>query len=148
MHIRGVPMFKTLENTPDRLGITMGTRPFQTTTATFDRASRKARFERTVFLIPRKPIEVAFDEVETITVVNQRTTGSQGMRVKSDNPLVQLKNGTRFWLSDPGSPADAATAVQQMREFLVLGQPESSPAVAAMTDQPIVAAHPSSAYRW
>src|SRR5262245_17017194 len=141
-------MFKILENTPDRLVIHMGIRPFQTTTATFDRASRKARFERTVFLIPRKPIEVVFDEIETITVVHQSMTGHQGMQVKSENPLVQLKDGKRFWLSDPGSPADAATIVQQMREFVVQGQPEGSPAMAAMTDQPIVAAHPSRSYRW
>lgn len=141
-------MFKTLESTPDRLAITMGIRPLQTTTATFDKASRKARFERTIFLIPRKPIEVAFDEIETITVVHQSTTGSQGMQVKSDNPLVQLKDGRRFWLSNPGSPADAATAVQQMREFVVQGLPEGSPAPAAMTEQPVVAPHPSRGYRW
>src|SRR5262245_14455456 len=141
-------MFKILENTPDRLVIHMGIRPFQTTTATFDRASRKARFERTVFLIPRKPIEVVFDEIETITVAHQSMTGHQGMQVKSNNPLVQLKDGKRFWLSDPGSPADAATIVQQMREFVVQGQPEGSPAMAAMTEQPIAAAHPSRSYRW
>jgi hypothetical protein len=139
-------MFQVLESTPDRLIIRMGTRPFQTTTVTFDRS--KARFERNVFAWKRRPIEVPLDDIESITVIEQTTTGAQGMQMRSDNPFVQLKSGQRFWLSDPGSPAAAAEAVQLMRGFIGHAGGADAGTVPATTDQPIVAPHPSRAYRW
>src|ERR1043166_8351483 len=100
-------MLQVLENTPDRLVVKTGVRPFHTTTATFDKSTGKARFERTVFFWKRKPIEVPLDDIASITVVSQSMTGAQGMQLSSNNPLVQLKSGQRFWLSDAGSQADS-----------------------------------------
>src|SRR6266540_545850 len=140
-------MLQVLENTPDRLVVKTGVRPFHTTTATFDKSTGKARFERTVFFWKRKPIEVPLDDIESITVVQQNMTGAQGMQFSSNNPLVQLKSGQRFWLSDAGSQADSVQAVQLMRDFLA-GAQTGGAAAAPAAEQPIVAPHPSRIYRW
>ena len=140
-------MLQVLENTPDRLVVKTGVRPFHTTTATFDKSTGKVRFERTVFFWKRKPIEVPLDDIESITVVQQNMTGAQGMQFSSNNPLVQLKSGQRFWLSDAGSQAGSVQAVQPMRDFLA-GTQTGAAAAAPAAEQPIVAPHPSRTYRW
>jgi hypothetical protein len=140
-------MLQVSENTPDRLVVKTGVRPFHTTTATFDKSTGKARFERTIFFWKRKPIEVPLDDIESITVVQQNMTGAQGMQFSSNNPLVQLKSGQRFWLSDAGSQAGSVQAVQLMRDFLAGTQTDTA-AAARVAEQPIVAPHPSRTYRW
>jgi len=139
-------MLKTLENTPDRLVITTSVRPFHSSTTIFDKSSGKARFERTVFFWKRKAIEVPLDDIASITIVPQQTTTPQGGQVEGNHPLVQLKSGQRFWLSDAGSQAESIEAVQLMRNFLGASPTEADGAPAA--DQPIVAPHPSRIYRW
>ena len=140
-------MLKVLENTPDRLVIKLGVRPFHTTTATFDKTSRTAKFERTLFGWKRKTIEAPFDEIESIRVVQQSMPTGQGVETESNYPLVQLKSGRRFWLSDAGNQNASIEAAQQMREFLGQAQAEAGVPMPA-ADQPVVAPHPSRVYRW
>lgn len=111
-------MFEVAENSPDRLVIRLGTRALHTTTYLLDRTSHTARFERSLFRIRRKPIEVAWDEIAGLDPFESNGSASV---------LLRLASGKRHWLS--GDTLETTTAaVNQMRNFL--GLPETQPGAA------------------
>jgi hypothetical protein len=111
-------MFEVVENAPDRLVLKLGTRAMHSTTYILDGTSHTARFERTLFGIRRKPIEVPFDQIAGLDPFE-----SNG----STSVLLQLASGKRHWLSGD-TPATTTTAVNQMRAFL--GLPATQPGAA------------------
>jgi hypothetical protein len=157
-------MLQVLENSPTRLVIKL-TQRLNVSTATFDKSSGRARFERAAFFWNRKPVEVALDDIESITAA---PVGARG--VDTSVPLVKLKAGGTLSLPDAGSQAETIEAVRQMRTFvgmtpeggleLVANHPAvtsaaDEPAVTPAADQPAVApaggepaAAPSPVRRW
>ena len=121
-------MAGVLESTPTRLVVEFGDRIFNNAVCTFDKATGRARFERKIFRVSRKSIEVGLDEIAVIEVLRQRVKGQT-----THTPLIQLKSGQRFWLSDAGQQTYNRAA--QMRDFLGLPQPvagtEGEPTTAA-----------------
>jgi hypothetical protein len=139
-------MFEIVENAPNRLILRLGRWPFQTSTVIFDKASSKARFERTVVSWKRRPIEVPIEEIAAITVGSQQASDPKDKRTRGAGPVVQLKSGQSIRLSDAGSAKNTIEAVRQMCAFLGLAEAETSAApqpdetsVAPPADQPNVA---------
>ena len=139
-------MLQVLENSPTRLVIKL-TQRLNVSTATFDKSTGRARFERVAFFWKRKPVDVALDEIESITAA---PVGARG--VDTSVPLVKLKAGGTLSLPDAGSEAETVEAVRQMRTFVGM-TPEGGlelvadqPAVTSAADQPAVtsaADHPA-----
>jgi hypothetical protein len=130
-------VLQILEDTPTRLAIKFGS-GLQSTTATFDKTTGTARFERSV-LFRRRPVEVPLDDIAAITVVALRAYG-----VATHSPLVELKSGKRLWLADAGTRMESVETVRQMRGFLGTAPAEAD----AAGDEAIVRPHPSPAYQW
>ncbi len=103
-----------VEHTPERLVVTLGA-PFpHSATCVFDKASGRARFERRLFFIPRKTIDVALGDVADFEVMEV------GPPLNSFDPRVTLASGKRFYLSPAATPEETRTVARAVRAFLGL----------------------------
>jgi len=103
-----------VEHTPDRMVVQLGALFPHGATCVFDKETGRARFERSLFFIPRRTIDVPLGHIADVEVVET------GPPLNSFDPRVVLTSGKRFYLS----PADTAEAtrevVRRVREFLGL----------------------------
>ena len=107
-------MREIIEHTPERLVVRLGALFPHSSTCVFDKSTGRARFERRLFFIPRKAIEVALADVVSFEVIEVLPP------LNSFDPRVVLTSGKRFYLS----PADTLEATRQVvarvRAFLGL----------------------------
>jgi len=110
------------EQTPTRMVVKLGGRFTNTATCIFDKTSGVARFERTVFMIPRKPIEVPLGEIAGIDILRQSTNTQpgdpNGLRQETYYPHVHLRSGRNFYLSQASSYAETTAVVTEIINFL------------------------------
>jgi hypothetical protein len=92
-----------VENSPTRMVVKLGGRFANTATCTLDKTSGTARFERTVFMFPRKPIEVPLGDIAAIDILRQSTRTQPGdpssLTHDTYYPRVHLLSGKTFHLS-------------------------------------------------
>jgi hypothetical protein len=120
-----------LENTRARLVVKLGNRFTNTAMCILDKTAGTARFERTVFMWPRKPVEVQLGDVVGIDVVRQSTDTTPGkgyeLNVETYYPCVHLRSGKTFYLSQAPSEEATTEVVGQMCQFLGLQTGSQSP---------------------
>jgi hypothetical protein len=104
-----------VEHTPERLVVRLGA-PFpHNATCTFDKRTGRARFERKLFFIPRRAIDVALGEVADFEVMEV------GPPLNSFDPRVTLASGRRFFLSPAATKEETRAVARAVRGFLGLG---------------------------
>jgi hypothetical protein len=117
-------MTRIVESSPTRLVIKLGNRWINTADCTLDKATGTARFERTLFFFPRKPIEVPIGEIATMDILRQSTNtqpgNPMGLTHESYFPRVYLRSGRMFYLSQAGSDEETTALVRRMLDFLGL----------------------------
>ena len=109
------------EQTPTRLVVKLGGRFTNTATCTFDKTSGIGRFERTVFMIRRKPIEVPLSEIAAIDILRQSTSTKPGdpnaLTHDTYYPHVHLRSGRSFYLSQASSDEETTEVVTEIINF-------------------------------
>ena len=90
-----------LEHTPQRLVVTLGTLFPHDATCRFDKTTGRARFERRLFFIPRRTIDVALADIVDVEVIEVE-------KFDSFDPRVTLASGRRFYLSPAASREEIA----------------------------------------
>lgn len=111
-------MHDILENTPTRLVMRLGSGRLDSTLYTFDKTTRRARFQRKYLFIQRRPIEAAFEDIVGIDPVDFTVSGATTHYV-----LLRLRSGKRHWLSGDTDPIATIEAAKQMREFAGVAEP-------------------------
>ena len=122
-----------VENSPTRMVVKLGGRFTNTATCTFDKTSGTARFERTLFMFPRKPIEVPLGEIAAIDILRQSmpsTAGNVYMTQDTYYPGVHLVSGKTIYLSQASSDEETTQVVAEILKFL---GPLAAPAPQAAT---------------
>lgn len=105
-----------VEHTPERLVVRLGQAFPHNATCTFDKATGRARFQRTLFYIPRRTIDVALGEVADFEVMEV------GPPLNSFDPRVTLASGKRFFLSPAATKEETRVVARAVRGFLGLAQ--------------------------
>ena len=105
-----------VEHTPERLVVRLGQAFPHNATCTFDKATGRARFQRTLFYIPRRTIDVALGEVADFEVIEV------GPPLNSFDPRVTLASGKRFFLSPAATKEETRVVARAVRGFLGLAQ--------------------------
>ena len=122
-----------VENSPTRMVVKLGGRFTNTATCTFDKTSGIARFERTLFMFPRRPIEVPLGEIAAIDILRQSTQTTPGnVYLTQDTyyPCVHLVSGKTIYLSQASSDEETTQVVAEILKFL---GPLAAPAPQAAT---------------
>ena len=118
-----------LENTPTRLVVKLGNRFTNSAMCIFDKTAGTAKFERKIFMWPRKPIEVPLGDIAGIDVLTQSTEGSE-MSGTTYFPRVHLRSGKSFYLSQVPTALTASsekpTTEVVVRMCAFLGLPAKS----------------------
>jgi hypothetical protein len=107
-------MAAIVEHTPERLVIVLGTLFPHNATCVFDKATGRARFERQLFFMPRKTIDVALGEIADFEVVEVDKP------LDSFDPRVTLASGKRFYLSPAATREETRAVARAVRAFLGL----------------------------
>jgi len=103
-----------VEHTPQRLVVRLGA-PFpHSATCVLDKTTGRARFERRLFFLPRRAIEVALGEVADFEVMEV------GPPLNSFDPRVTLASGKRFYLSPAATKEETRAVARAVRAFLGL----------------------------
>jgi hypothetical protein len=103
-----------VEHAPERLIVQLGA-PFpHSATCVFDKTTGRARFERRLFFIPRKTIDVALREIAEFEVLEV------GPPLNSFDPRVTLASGRRFYLSPAATREETRAVARAVRAFLGL----------------------------
>jgi hypothetical protein len=108
-------MNEIIEHTPQRLVVRLGADFPHGATCTFDKTTGRARFERNLFFIPRRTIEVALGAVADFEVVEV------GPPINSFDLRVTLASGKRFYVSPAATREETQTIARAVRAFLGLG---------------------------
>jgi len=107
-------MTQIIEHTPQRMVVRLGAAFPHNATCTFDKTTGRARFERRLFYIPRRTIEVALGDIADVEVVEVAPP------INSFDPRVVLASGKRFWLSRAPTREETLAIAQAVRGFLGL----------------------------
>ena len=99
---------KILEDSPNRLRMTIGFPRFNGSVIDLDRTTGRARIERTNLFFKAKPIEVALGEIETVKL---RKAGKG-----TSFPVVVLTSGKSYSLASATNEANEA--VPKLQAFL------------------------------
>ena len=83
-------------------------------TCVFDKTTGRARFERKLFFLPRKTIDVALGEIAGFDVMEV------GPPLNSFDPRVTLASGRRFFLSPAMTREETRAVARAVRAFLGL----------------------------
>jgi hypothetical protein len=83
-------------------------------TCVLDKTTGRARFERRLFFLPRRAIEVALGEVADFEVMEL------GPPLNSFDPRVTLASGKRFYLSPAATKEETRAVARAVRAFLGL----------------------------
>jgi len=103
-----------VEHTPQRLVVRLGA-PFpHSATCVFDKTTGRARFERRLFFLPRRTIEVGLGEIADFEVMEV------GPPLNSFDPRVTLASGKRFYLSPAATKEETRAVARAVRAFLGL----------------------------
>jgi hypothetical protein len=103
-----------VEHRPERLVVMLGTVFPHNAICMFDKTTGRARFERRLFFIPRKTIDVALGEIADFEVVEV------GKPFDSFDPRVTLTSGRRFFLSPAATREETRAMARLVRSFLGL----------------------------
>ena len=103
-----------IEHTPERMVVALGALFPHSAICVLDKEIGRARFERRLFLVPRRTIDVPLREIADFELVEV------GPPFNSFDPRVVLASGKRFWLSPADTPAATREVVRRVREFLGL----------------------------
>ena len=103
-----------VEHTPDRLVVRLGALFPHSATCVFDKETGRARFERRLFFLPRRTIDVALRDIADFEVVEL------GPPLNSFDPRVVLASGKRFYLSPADTKEATREVARSVREFLGL----------------------------
>ena len=107
-------MTAIVEHTPERLVIALGAFFPHNATCVFDKTAGRARFERQLFFLPRRTIDVALGEVADFEVMEV------GPPLNSFDPRVTLRSGKRFYLSPAATKEETRAVARAVRAFLGL----------------------------
>jgi hypothetical protein len=105
-----------VEHTPERMVVRLGALFPHNATCEFDKTTGRARFERRLFFIPRRTIDVPLGDVVDFEVVEV------GPPLNSFDPRVRLASGKRFFLSPADSREATREVARRVRAFLGLPQ--------------------------
>ena len=103
-----------VEHTPQRLVVKLGAMFPHSATCVFDKTTGRARFERKLFFLPRKTIDVALGEIAGFDVMEV------GPPLNSFDPRVTLASGRRFFLSPAMTREETRAVARAVRAFLGL----------------------------
>ena len=112
----------TVEHTPGRLVVRLGAFFPHGATCVFDKTTGRARFERRLFFVPRKTIDVALADVVAFEVVEVVEVVEVLPPLNSCDPRVVLASGKRFYLSPANTREETREVARQVRAFLGLSQ--------------------------
>jgi hypothetical protein len=109
-------MREIIEDTPERLVVRLGAVFPHSSTCVFDKRTGRARFERRLFFIPRRTIDVALADVVSFEVIEVLPP------LNSFDPRVVLASGKRFYLSPAATREETREVARRVRAFLGLTQ--------------------------
>ncbi|HLH92841.1 MAG TPA: hypothetical protein VKX28_30825 [Xanthobacteraceae bacterium] len=109
-------MSEILDDRPEVLVVRLGATFPHSSTCVFDKGRGRARFERRLFFIPRRAIEVAFADVVSFEVIEMPPP------VDSFDLRVVLASGKRFYLSPAATREETRDIAREVRAFLGLSQ--------------------------
>jgi hypothetical protein len=107
-------MAAIVEHTPERLVVELGTFFPHNATCVLDKTTGRARFERQLFFMPRRTIEVTLGEIADFEVVELDKP------LDSFDPRVTLASGKRFYLSPAATREETRAVARAVRAFLGL----------------------------
>jgi hypothetical protein len=105
-----------IDQSATRLAFKLGIPHFNHTECQFDRGTGRAKIKRVMLFWPMKPIDVAIDEIERVTLVINESSGSENS-ARSVYPQIVLKSGKWFNLA-AGREKSSKAAVEAMTAFL------------------------------
>ena len=102
------------EDTPERLVVRLGALFPHNAICVFDRTTGRARFQRRLFFVPRRAIDVPLGDVVGFEVMEL------GPPLNSFEPRVSLRSGKRFYLSPATTREETREVARRVQEFLGL----------------------------